>query len=333
MPPSPAPPLQFNVRSDMFSQLAAMENAGLPPDKAFAMLRLPKREQKRVERMSRWLSLGLDVSESGLRSGLFTPLEASLLRAAASGGSPAHMYRRLGDYYAQRAARWAAMKSRMAMPVAMLVITAFVQPLPQVVAGTLGSGGYLLAAMRPLLFFGVVAFCVLRSPVWLQRNSMAAARTALYRLLPRIPVFGPMHVRRNLRDFFETLALLLEAGLPILDALPKALDTIGNTVIREDFALIATRIEGGASFAQALSERAFAGRERAHPLLHSGEASGSLPEMLLHYADQETTSIRLFDELVAEWIPRLVYALVAASIVYGLLHGAGVGPELPEDLR
>jgi hypothetical protein len=44
----------------------------------------------------------------------------------------------------------------------------------------------------------------------------------LHRMLLLVPMFGPMQARRNIRDFFDSLGLLLEAGVPMLDALPIA---------------------------------------------------------------------------------------------------------------
>ena len=121
-----------------------MEEAGLPIDMALSLTRLPPGAQLCLTTMRRYLSKGLGIAEAGLKSGLFTPLEASLLHAAFSAGSLAHTYRRLSDNYARRAAHVAAMKSRMTLPLAMLVITIFVQPLPSLVAGTLSPGGFLI---------------------------------------------------------------------------------------------------------------------------------------------------------------------------------------------
>jgi general secretion pathway protein F len=332
MPP-PYPPLKFRVRADLFSQLAAMEKAGFPFDKALATLRLPQDAQPRLAAMRRFIAAKLDVPDAGLRSGVFTALEASLLRAAFSAGSPERTYRRLSDYYARRAAHAAAMKSRMALPVALLVIAAFVQPLPSLVAGSFGAGGYLLRCLLPLVALGAIAYVIVELPNWSQRGSQRPVGDAIDRLLLRAPLFGTVNARRNVRDFFESLALLLDAGMPMLDALPKAVDTMQNPIVRNTFAQIGPRIERGARFAEAIRELPFEGRAQACALILSGEASGALPEVLFRYAESETDSINRFDELVAEWVPRLVYTLVAVWIAYGIIHGVGVGPSLPEELR
>lgn len=55
-------------------------------------------------------------------------------------------------------------------------------------------------------------------------------------LLLRVPLLGLLVVRINGWDFFERLALMREAGISMLDALPAALDTLqaglGGTNLR-----------------------------------------------------------------------------------------------------
>ena len=82
-----------------------------------------------------------------------------------------------------------------------------------------------------------------------------------------LPVVGKLIVRQNARDFLESLALMLEAGISMLDALPLALDTIEEPSIKREFARIAPRVAAGATLSQAIADSAFLGdaasRERA----------------------------------------------------------------------
>ena len=75
------------------------------------------------------------------------------------------------------------------------------------------------------------------------------------------------------------------------------------------------------------------GRAQAFELIRTGEASGALPRMLLRYSEAETAAIDRFDDLVAEWIPRLAYTSAALLIGYGLIHSGAFMPSLPQDLR
>ena len=322
-------PMKFNVRADLFSQLATMEDAGLPFDNAVRLVHLPPRERARLAATRKWIRLG--IADAGLKGGLFTSIEASLLRAAAASGSPSRAYHLLSDHYARRAARTKVMKSRMMLPVVILVIAVFIRPLPNLVAGTLTWGGYLLKYLLPWIAVGGVAY-LLGEPT--QRwQSARALRNALGRVLPLMPLFGPIQVRRNIRDFFDSLALLLQAGIPVLDALPIALSTVRNQTLRKQLSQIKPRIEAGASFAQAVAELSFPSHVHACALIAAGEASGTLPQMLFRYSEAETVAINRFDDLVAEWVPRVAYTSTALLIGYAMIHGGAFMPLLPQGLR
>jgi general secretion pathway protein F len=322
-------PMKLEVRADLFSQLATMEDAGLPFDKALRLVHLPSRERRRLTGTLKWIRLG--IADAGLKGGLFTSIEASLLRAAAASGSPSRTYHLLSDHYARRAIRTKVMKSRMMLPALMLVIAVFIRPLPNLVAGTLSWGSYFLRYLLPLIAVGGVAW-LLGDPSR-RSQSVRSLRNTLAQVSSLLPLFGPIQVRRNLRDFFDSLALLLDAGMPILDALPIAVSTVRNQSLSRQLAQIKPRIEAGASFAQAVSELSFPGHAHACALIAPGEASGALPQMLFRYSEGETAAINRFDDLVAEWVPRIAYTSTALLIGYGMIQSGAFRPQLPQDLR
>lgn len=326
------PPLSYKIRADLFSQLARMESAGLPFDQILTLLGLPRSAQPRVVAMKRWIGHRLDIADAGQQSGLFTAMEASLIRAAINAGTPASTYARLEQRYRRRVVQITRVKARLALPAAVLVMAAFIGPIPALASGALSTTGYLFTALRPLVLAGLLAGLVIRFPVWSEHPSMTSVRSAIDRLLPGLPVFGEASVRRNLRDYFESLGLLLDAGVPMLTALPLATATMRNRVLRSRMGLLTTGVKNGLPFAQALKGIAFPGRERAYPLMMAAESSGTLPDTLLQYADFETDALFDFDDSVAEWTPRLVYAVIAGWMAYSLVTGPGIGPTVPIDL-
>lgn len=275
--------------------------------------------------MRRFAAKGADPATAGEKSGAFTKLEVRLVRAASNAGSPARMYRRLADLYTTRAMQAASMRSRMILPAIMLVLALFIQPLPALIGGSLGGLAYLWGVVSPLLLIGG-AFVVVR---WFVTgdNYSNGKSPWLY-----VPLFGSIFVRSNLRDFFESLALMLEAGMSMLDALPVALETCADGDMRRDLAGIRQCIEKGAPLAEALRGTAYMTDTRVIEFALTGEATGSLPEMLLRHVQMETAEIEHFWQQVAAWVPRVCYTLVALWIAYGLLTGSGVAPQVPESL-
>ena len=60
--------------------------------------------------------------------------------------------------------------------------------------------------------------------------------------------------------------------------------------------------------------------------IHTGEQSGTLPEMLLRHTAMETGAINDTFELLATWAPRVVYALVALWMVSGIFSAPAFAP-------
>lgn len=332
-PGSSPTPMKFDVRAALFGQLAAMEDAGLPFEKVLDIVHLPARESARLKAARKLIRLGLGIAEAGLKSGLFTPLEASLVRVATSSGSPARTYRLIADQCARRAGRIHAIKKRLLMPAVMIAIAVIAGPIPGLIIGSLTLTGYLVKHLLPWILFGGAVYLLLELLRRQQTSGHSVWRIWLDGALPFVPLFGPMEVRRSLRDFFDSLALLLEAGLPILDALPMAVDTLRNQALRSQLSQIKPRIEAGASFWGAITGLSLFGRTQSYGLIRTGEVSGALPRTLLRYAEAETAAIDRFDDLVAEWLPRLAYMATVLIIAYAFIRGGAFMPSLPRDLQ
>ncbi len=318
-------PLPFQTRANLYAQLAQMETAGLPFDRAFAVLNLPSPVQWRLEAMRGLLKKGVEFALAGEKSGLFTKLESRLIRTAMNAGSPANMYRRLGDYYTDRAMQLSTMKSRLALPAFMFLAALFIQPIPALVTGSLSGAGYLWQVLKPIL---LVVAAIYGFRLLVNRDARSKGKS----VYQSVPLYGPIFVRQNLRDFFETLALMLEAGMSMLDALPVALDTVEDGDMRRELAKIRPRVEKGAPFADALGDIDYIQDEHVIQFATTGEASGTLPEMLMRHTKMETESINGFLEQLTMWVPRVVYGIVALWMAYGLITGGGLLPRMPEGI-
>jgi general secretion pathway protein F len=315
--------LPYRVRAELYAQLAQMENAGLPFDRAFALLGLPKSLQARAQAMRTLLSKGVEFASAGEQSGLFTQLDSRLIRAAMNAGSPEKIYRRFASYYTDRAAQLAMMKSRLMLPAVIFLLALLVGPMPALISGSLGITGYGWQVLRPILLIAALVYAI---RTLLRMGGRSAGRS----FFQRVPLYGSIFVRQNLRDFFESLGLMLEAGVSMLDALSPALDTVVDGDIRRELNEIRPRIAKGTSLADALPGVGYVTDERLIQFVRTGEASGKLPEMLLRHARMETDSINSFLEQLAAWTPRVIYGAVALWMAYGLLTGGGFMPGSPE---
>jgi general secretion pathway protein F len=185
--------------------------------------------------------------------------------------------------------------------------------------------GYAWQVVSPVMLLAAVV-AVLR---WLGSQSEGAKGKSFWQ---RIPFYGPIFVRSNLRDFFESLAMMLEAGMTMLDSLPAAIETVSDADIRSELTRARRRVENRETFAAALGGVSYLRGSSALALAHTGEQSGTLPEMLMRHSAAETEAIANFYEQLAAWLPRIVYLLVAIKVAAGLFSSGGVMPRVPPEI-
>ncbi|CAE6892917.1 General secretion pathway protein F [Ectopseudomonas oleovorans] len=329
--PRRLPPLALSRRAELFAHLHAMEQAGVPVDRALASLNLGTRHEPALQRLRQMVGAGRDLASSGQLSGVFTPLESSLLRAAQEAGALAHIHQQLAQRYEEQARQAGELRSRLLMPAGVLLLALLVNPLPALVAGSLGVGGYLLAVLLPLLWLLAVLFVVRLAWQRLQRRR-AERPGPLDDLLLALPVLGSLLRRADIRNFCDSLGLLLEAGMPALDALPRACSAVSNPRLRRDFASLAPRVAAGQSLVRAFDGLSFAGKSMLIGVLNTGEATGRPGEALLRFARMQAQQLASQQQMLATWLPRLFYLGVAGWMAYGLLTGGGFFPTLPAEL-
>lgn len=324
--------LPYRIRADLLQQLAALSHAGIAPLQALPMLKLPGSYQNRMEATLQAVKRGKNLADAGLQSGLWTPLEAGLIGAALAAGDPTPVYRQLASDYQEKARQIASIKSRMTLPVVMGILSLLIPPLPQLVSGALSMGAYLWQAARTILLVsGLVAGGIYAYRRFQVRPADAPV-SWLDQVLLVLPVFGKMHKRRNLCDFWQSMAILLAAGLPMFDALPLGLQGASNVLLRRQLARILPLMQKGATLAEAVRSLPEINDGTLAGLIHTGEASGTLPEMLSRYARGENASLQLQQSQIAEWIPRIAYAFVAATVAYGILKSGAFSPHVPDNL-
>ena len=323
--------LDLRSRAGLFAHLGAMERAGVPIDRALASLDLGARHEAAVKRLRQMVGGGRDLATSGQLSGVFTPLDSGLVRAAQEAGALAHIYEQLAQRYEEQARHMAELRSRLLLPAGVLILALAVKPLPALVGGSLSGAGYLAAVLMPILWLSALLFgarALWRR--WQQRRTNQPG--PLDDLLLALPVLGSLQRRADVRNFCDSLGLLLEAGMPVLDALPRACSAVSGARLRRDFANLASRVAAGQSLVRAFDGLSFHGKAMLIGVLNTGEATGRPGEALLRFARLQAQQLAASQQMLASWAPRLFYLAVAMWMAYGLLTGGGFFPALPAEL-
>ncbi len=313
--------LTSHQRSQLFLQLATMEHAGILPAQAFAMIGrdLPPDARHALTQTAAALAKGIDLAKAGQSSDLWLPWETRLVRAAATGGRLESLFKRLSEHYASRAQLFGRLKSRLVFPFLILTLASLVAPFPALFQGTIGAGGYLLRAIAPpLLLYGGLRFLACAYRQQLARETGATWA----KLLPAIPVLGGLLARQQRRDGLFSLLLLLESGVPVLDALPLAGKSVADPLLRARFAGAAAALADDRSgIAEILHRYGVVDDAGATALFASGEAAGRLDEVIRHQLRQWDARLELQWDTLAEWAPRLLYAAVAGFMIMGIVSG------------
>ncbi|QQS54153.1 MAG: type II secretion system F family protein [Candidatus Competibacteraceae bacterium] len=308
-------------RSQLFSQLATMEHAGILPAQAFTMIGrdLPADARQALAQTAAALAKGVDLAKAGQSSGVLLPWEARLVHPAAIGGRLESLFNRLSEHYASRAQLFGRLKSRLVFPFLILTLASFVAPFPALFQGAIGAGGYLLRAIAPpLLLYGG-----LRLLAFAYRQQLARETGAAWaKLLLAIPVLGGLLARQQQRDGLFSLLLLLESGVPVLEALPLAGKSVADPLLRARFAGAAAALADDRSgIAETLHRYGVVDDAGATALFASGEAAGRLDEVIRHQLRQWDARLELQWDTLAEWAPRLFYVAVAGFMIMGIVSG------------
>ena len=120
-------------------------------------------------------------------------------------------------------------------------------------------------------------------------------------------------------DFLHYLALLWRAGVTPEQAVSHAQLAVINPLLAKKIARVVPALRDGAPFAESLERTELLSEAEDLALLRTGEASGQLDAMLERLAELHGCRLADVYDLIADWTPRLAYALVALIIVNGLV--------------
>jgi type IV pilus assembly protein PilC len=118
----------------------------------------------------------------------------------------------------------------------------------------------------------------------------------------------------------RTLATLLGGGLPLVNALDIAANSVGNQFMAQQLGIVSTRVREGESFAAALEARGVF-PDVAVKMAEVGESTGALQDMLNTVADfydeEIATNLERFITLV-EPVLLVIIGIVLAGVLLAL---------------
>ena len=306
--------ISIQQRADLFHNLAHLEQSGLTAQHSFSLL---ENQNNQLQHLQKRLSLGETISESGFKSGVFSAFDKTMVHAGETSGKLAVIYQQLAEYYAHKTKNIRHIKSKLYLPIAIAILAIFVRAAPSLILGHITAYQYLLSTVGLIIKIALLITLIYKILPWITDKHVSIGRV-FDSIKMQLPLISKGLTARQVNEFLYGLGLMLSAGLAMSDAIPKAINIIANSTIRSKFSQVPAAIEQGNSLAQSLEGITVINREIVAQIT-IGENSGRLAETLLHYTKIKTEKIQLQQDLIAEWIPRIIYLVIALAMASSIL--------------
>jgi general secretion pathway protein F len=335
----------------MTQQLATLFEAGLPLDRALAILEelAPSpRLRTIVGDLLRSVRSGASLSEALAKHHPrpFSRLYINMVRAGEKGGVLEITLRRLAEFLEARAAFTEAVVSALAYPVvvttvgagAIVFLLTFVVPRFATIFDDLGQAiplptQVLLAvssAVQAYWWVGLVA--VLAAVLaWRAWTGTPDGRLAWDRVVLRLPRVGALVLAIETARFTRTLGTMLKSGVPVLGALAVVGEMMTNRAVARAVGRLSDAVKRGGTLAVALQDGGQFPRLAVH-MVRVGEETGRLEEMLLKTADTFENDVRTeLKRMIGLLEPAIILAMgvLVAFIVVAMLLAIFSLNELP----
>ena len=330
-------------KSYFFHLLAVMLDAGIPIMRALKVL-AKKTENPRFARIINTLSY--DVERGKLLSqsmtkfpDVFKEAEVGIVRSGESIGNLAKLLFKLAKQTQRSHLLFLKVRGALIYPVTVLIallisgaiVVRVVIPridqfftqagfdLPVLTQFVLNFGRFVVNFSWLLVIFGVF-LCLLFSFY----ISTESGRRRFDELLLSTPFFSDVVRKLNVARFVQVLALLIEAGVPIHEAIRIAAGAMTNRLYKDYLISLKGDVERGEKIAENLAEAPFLFPETVVAMIAVGESSGqiaSISEKLAsHYEDEVESSLETFTTLLEPVV------IVIVGVAVGILALALLGP-------
>ncbi|WP_169719789.1 type II secretion system F family protein [Zooshikella ganghwensis] len=314
-------PLSTEDLAKFYFQLSRLEESGISVEQAFKLFITNKGElSKRSSIALSEIKKGQPLSKAGKKAGLISNKDAYIIEVAESGGVQNIIYRELATVYQDRLKNIKQIKSRLALPLFIVICAVFIKNFPDFFLGRISFFEYLFDNIANLLILFLSIYTAFKLPDWVRNGPLSFLQQGWDIITTRTPYISDWYIRSNIRDFIQSLGLLTRAGLPILEAIPKSYNILDNKLLKNQLKEIDTNLQKGDSFSQALSTISIINPE-IKQIISTGEYSGDLSGALLHCAKSEAENIAIHTNTMVDWIPRIVYFTVICWIAYGIIQG------------
>lgn len=317
----------------MARELATVLKAGLPVVQALDITAESQhlaRMQELLEALSGDVAAGAALSEAMKRHGRhFGSLHVSLVAAGEGSGRLPELLANLATWLERSERIRRKMSSALSYPLAVLGIAVVVVGLmliyvvPEFERMFAGYGAELPPLTQAVVGlsdglrengagWAAAAFAGTGALAWARRR-MPAAGDLEDRLKLRLPFIGGLFAHAALARFMRTLATLLEAGLPAIEALDAAAGACGNRVYEAVIRRAREEVAAGQSLGRAMTYLTVLPPALTR-MMGVGEETGRLGEMCAHLAERYDEELQTAADRMGALLEPLLMTILGVLI-------------------
>lgn len=314
-------------------QMAGLINAGLPLMRTLSIL-IEQSDDKRLQ--PALVAVHADVESGSSLSGamsrhpdVFPPLLLSIVRVGETGGFLGAALDSIAENYRKEAELQNKIRSATTYPTIVLIVAVlgvlamitFIVPVFENMFAGLGSTLpvptlILVALSKNMIWIlPVTGIVIFAAWIWWMRNkNTERVRKVVDPLKLKLPIFGKLATKMAVARFSRNLSMMLEAGVPIMQALAIVAQASNNYKVEQAINEVQESIRHGKSFAVPLA-KAGVFPPMVPQMVSVGEESGTLSEMLASIADFYEDEVETATEQLSATIEPIL--IVGLGIIIG----------------
>ena len=287
-------------------ELGVLLDAGIPVIRSLQTLQkraVNKRLKKCYMSLIEYIGKGESMADAMTRlGGTFPPILISMIRIGEQGGALSHVVVTMAEYYAKEHKSKSKMQTMMIYPMLLLAMTivvvialfTFVLPrffqifegteLPLITRIFMAISNFLVNDWKWLLLIvAIVVFAVVL---------IGQTRTGRYmydKWKCKMPVVGKLTDKGRISRFANTMYVLTNSGIVVLESLKICASSMGNVYVKEKFDRIREEVEKGRNLSDCMeSEGLF--ENMVWSMVATGEETGNptlMYQKLYEYYEQE----------------------------------------------
>jgi len=331
------PGFEKRVKADalaMFTkQLSGLINAGLPLMRCLAIL-TEQTENKKLQ--TALVAVQADVEAGAAFSvalarqpKIFPPLMISIVKVGETGGFLGQSLTSLAETYQGEAELHNKIRSATTYPIivfciaiaGMISMVTFVVPVFENMFKNIGGALPLPTQILVLISHNMiwilpllVVLVVVAVGLWIRYRETDGYRRRVDPLKLKLPVFGPLNTKIAVARFSRNLSMMLEAGVPLIQALSIVGQASHNWVIERAVERVQDSVRQGRSFAAPLA-KANVFPPMVAQMVSVGEESGTLSDMLRSIAEYYESEVETATEQLTAAIEPIL--IVGIGILIG----------------